>query len=268
MSDYDVLHDYAVGPKPERRTEDDTNSHAHETATRAVQHNRPEALGAGGAAHLQRLAGNAATSALVAQREEDPNLVHQVIGSGGGSALDDGTRASMEKSFGADFSSVRIHSGSQAAAAAKSVQAHAFTVGDNIVMGEGKSPSDTRTLAHELTHVVQQRSGDVPGESIGNGIKLSDPGDWAERQAEATADKVISSQSSPAAGHDHAAPAAGAAGVQREAAAQEEEPLQGSFVQREAAADEEAVEEDPAQGEFIQREAAGDDEIAEEEAPA
>ena len=110
-----------------------------------------------------------------------------------------------------------------------------FTVGDNIVMGEGKSPSDTRTLAHELTHVVQQRQGEVPGESIGGGIKLSDPGDWAERQAEATADHVTSGGGGAShAGHDHSGGGA-AAGVQREAA---EDEVQALAIQREAVEEE------------------------------
>ena len=198
MSDYDLLRESAPGHKPERQTEPESDGHDHVTAALAVQHGRPEALGTKGAAHLQRAAGNAATSALVAQRDDDPSLVHDVVGGGGGSALDDNTRNSMEQSFGADFSSVRVHSGGQAAAAAKSVQAQAFTVGENIVLGEGKSTSDTRTLAHELTHVVQQRNGDVPGEAIGNGLKVSDPGDWAEREAEATADHVASAPASEA----------------------------------------------------------------------
>lgn len=235
MSDYDLLHDVAPARTPEKQPEAESAARDQRTVEKALQHNRPDAIGAGGAAQLQRLAGNAATSALVTQREdtEDTSLVHKVVGSGGGSTLDDGTRKSMESSFGADFSSVRVHSGSEAAAAAKSVQAQAFTVGDDIVLGDGKSTSDTKTLAHELTHVVQQRQGEVPGESIGGGIKLSDPGDWAERQAEATADHVASGGSTHG-GHDHGAGAG--AGVQRETAPDEEEEpakLQGEFVQRE-----------------------------------
>lgn len=260
MSDYDLLREYAPGHRPERQAE--TESTAADTATisKAVQHNRPDALGAKGAASLQRMAGNAATSALVAQREEDPSLVHKVVGSGGGSSLDDGTRKSMESSFGADFSSVRVHSGSEAAAAAKSVQAQAFTVGDNIVLGEGKSTSDTRTLAHELTHVVQQRQGEVPGESIGGGIKLSDPGDWAERQAEATADHVTSGGGSSAhAGHDHSG---ASAGVQREAAPEEE--LQALAIQREAESGEEETEEETVSKLDIQREESDEQEGEEE----
>lgn len=233
MSDYDLLHESAPGHRPERQTEPESTAADTATISKAVQHNRPDALGAKGAANLQRMAGNAATSALVAQREDDPSLVHQVVGSGGGSTLDDGTRKSMESSFGADFSSVKVHSGSDAAAAAKSVQAQAFTVGDNIVLGEGKSTSDTRTLAHELTHVVQQRQGEVPGESIGGGIKLSDPGDWAERQAEATADHVTS-------GGDASSVQRQEEGVEEE---QEEDTVSKLDIQREESVEDEGEEE-------------------------
>ena len=247
MSDYDLLREYAPGHRPERQAESESAAVDTATISKAVQHNRPDALGAKGAASLQRMAGNAATSALVAQREDDPSLVHKVVGSGGGSTLDDGTRKSMESSFGADFSSVRVHSGSEASAAAKSVQAQAFTVGDNIVMGEGKSPSDTRTLAHELTHVVQQRQGEVPGESIGGGIKLSDPGDWAERQAEKTADHVTSGGGASHAGHDHAGGGGATAGVQREAAS-EETDLQALAIQRQEEEESEEKEGDEGGG--------------------
>ena len=253
MSDYELLRELVPAHKPERQSDKESSSHDHVAAALAAQHSRPDALSAKGAAHLQRVAGNAATSSLVAQREEDPSLVHKVVGSGGGSTLDDSTRQSMEASFGHDFSSVRVHSGGEASAAAKSVQAQAFTVGNDIVFGEGKSPSDTRTLAHELTHVVQQRSGDVPGESIGNGLKVSDPGDWAERQAEATADQVTSSPASHA-GHDHGA----GGGVQREA--MEDDALQTLPIQRQESESDALEEEEPINKLDIQR-----DEAVEEE---
>jgi hypothetical protein len=59
-----------------------------------------------------------------------------------------------------DFAAVRIHTGAPAAAAAESVDAHAFTLGDHIVFGNGQYAPQTvagcQLLAHELTHVVQQ----------------------------------------------------------------------------------------------------------------
>jgi hypothetical protein len=241
VADYELFQEHAPGRRQakEQKAHHDGDGHDHAAVTKAIQHRRPETLGTAGAHHLQRLAGNAATSSLVAQREaEDP--VHSVINSGGGSGLDSKTRESMESRFGHDFSDVKVHQGPQAADAAKSVQAQAFTVGDNIVLGEGKSPSDERTMAHELTHVVQQRTGDVPGSSIGNGLKLSDPGDWAERQAEATADAVVSSGGDHA-GHDGGAGAAGGAKASVQTMPEEAQDVQTLPLQRQ---EEEAPEEE------------------------
>jgi len=89
---------------------------------------------------------------------EAPASVHQVIRSPGQS-LDLGTRAFMEGRFGYDFSGVRIHTDSHAAASARAVHANAYAVGEHIVFGQGQyapaSPSGQRLLAHELSHVVQ-----------------------------------------------------------------------------------------------------------------
>jgi outer membrane protein OmpA-like peptidoglycan-associated protein len=65
-----------------------------------------------------------------------------------------------EQSSGLDLSGVRIHTGSRAAESARAVNAHAYTVGNDIVFGEGqfspRSSSGRRLIAHELTHVLQQ----------------------------------------------------------------------------------------------------------------
>ena len=77
----------------------------------------------------------------------------------------------MESRLGHDFGDVRVHTDGGAHDSAKAVNAHAYTVGPNIVFQRDKydSPStDGRTmLAHELTHVVQQRSGPVDGTPTG-----------------------------------------------------------------------------------------------------
>lgn len=52
-------------------------------------------------------------------------------------------------------------------------------------------------MAHELTHVVQQRQGAVSGSDIGGGLAVSDPSDRYEQAASANADRVMSS-SAPA----------------------------------------------------------------------
>lgn len=72
-----------------------------------------------------------------------------------------------------DFSRVRIHTGPQADTAADAVNARAYTLGHDIVFAAGEYAPHTdagrRLLAHELTHVIQQRPGvlqrDPPGSS-------------------------------------------------------------------------------------------------------
>ena len=79
---------------------------------------------------------------------------------GGGSPLPDNTRTSMESAMGADFSNVRVHTGSNAVQMSQDLNAQAFTHGSDVYFNEGKySPSGTeggRLLAHELVHTVQQ----------------------------------------------------------------------------------------------------------------
>jgi hypothetical protein len=80
-----------------------------------------------------------------------------------GEPLPPSVRTYFEPRFSFDFSRVRIHAGPEAAAAARAVNAHAYTIGPNIVFGEGRYEPGTHAgkllLAHELTHVVQQRGG-------------------------------------------------------------------------------------------------------------
>lgn len=88
-----------------------------------------------------------------------PPIVHDVLNSPG-QPLDSATRAFFEPRFGHDFSQVLVHVGERAEQSARDVNAHAYTVGHDIVFGAGKfSPATQegrRLLAHELTHVVQQ----------------------------------------------------------------------------------------------------------------
>jgi hypothetical protein len=145
---------------------------------------------------LQRSAGNAAVVQLLADEGEERSPVHDVVGRGGGAALDEATRATMESRMGADFSDVRVHTDTQASQSADSVGANAYTVGSDIVFRSGKfdtsSATGQRTLAHELTHVVQQRNGPVEGSDAPGGIKVSDPSDKFEQAAEQAASDVTS----------------------------------------------------------------------------
>ena len=79
---------------------------------------------------------------------------------GGGSPLPDATRQSMESSFGADFSGVRVHHDTEASKMNNQLGAQAFTHGNDVYFGDGKyAPQSTegnKLLAHELTHTIQQ----------------------------------------------------------------------------------------------------------------
>ncbi len=94
----------------------------------------------------------------------------------------------MESRLGYDFSDVRVHSGATAAAAAQSLQARAFTVGNRVVLGSNSGaatgPSRQRLLAHELVHVVQQ-TGRSPRRSTGTRSKSQSAGpiDWTPIQS-------------------------------------------------------------------------------------
>jgi hypothetical protein len=84
---------------------------------------------------------------------------------GPGRPLEAVLRHDMEQSFGYDFSSVRVHTGAAAGQSARDVNAHAYTLGHDIVFGADRYTPGThqgrRLIAHELAHVVQQSQTDL-----------------------------------------------------------------------------------------------------------
>lgn len=241
--------DFLVNPEshqaPARRKDE-----ADASGPEALMHGRTDALTPSAVMHLQKTAGNATVTAAL--EEQQPSLVKDVVNSDAGAPLADETRDFMESRFGADFRDVRIHTDSKASDSARSVQAHAYTVGNNVVFQSGKYEPETdsgqRMLAHELTHVVQQRSGPVAGTPAPGGIKVSHPSDVFEQAAESSADRVMAGAA--------ATPVASApTSVQRE----DDDELQGLFVQR---AEE---DEDELQGSFVQRQLGDEEEATEEE---
>ncbi len=76
-----------------------------------------------------------------------------------GRGLDPSIRGQLEGSYHADLGHVRVHTGPEAASAAAHINARAFTSGHHIWLGAGESPRDTRLMAHEVAHVVQQGGG-------------------------------------------------------------------------------------------------------------
>ena len=79
---------------------------------------------------------------------------------GGGQPLVDNIREPMEQAFGADFGGVKVHTDSHSDRLNRSIQARAFTTGQDIFFRQGEYNPGSRggqeLLAHELTHVVQQ----------------------------------------------------------------------------------------------------------------
>jgi hypothetical protein len=161
---------------------------------RAAAAGRTDVLGAVGLMRLQRELGNAATAELVA---ESRSPVLDVVSSGG-AALEPEVRGDMEARLGADFSDVRIHTDDAAHRSAQAVSAHAYTVGSDIAFQRDAydpgSAAGQKTLAHELTHVIQQRSGPVDGTPTGDGVSVSDPSDRFEREAASNAETVMSTR--------------------------------------------------------------------------
>ncbi|MFK3731423.1 DUF4157 domain-containing protein [Streptomyces sp. NPDC088090] len=254
--DRDHHQEHGPGPSGDDRLRDDRAQDGGPGAARlfeAAATGRTDVVGASGLGALQRAVGNGAVGAMVqrsrsaapdAAEEGTRSPVHDVLASGGGQPLDASTRGDMEARMGADFSDVRIHTDAAADASAKGIGAHAYTVGNNVVFQreayDPASPQGRTTLAHELTHVIQQRSGPVEGSEAPGGIRVSDPSDRFEREAVANAERVLAEPAAPSpatAPVPAPAPASpsSAPAVQRAAAEDEDEQpadVQGSFVQR------------------------------------
>jgi hypothetical protein len=108
---------------------------------------------------------------------------------GSGTRLDGGLSRRLEQSFGDSLQDVRVHTDDHAAALARAVSARAFTVGSDIYFGAGEyspgTPGGAELVAHEVTHVVQQRGAPLTGP-----LTVSQPGDAMEREADAFARDV------------------------------------------------------------------------------
>ncbi len=146
--------------------------------------------------------------------------------SGTGAPLGPQTRAVMEDRFGQNFDEVRIHSDGEAADAARGIHAHAFTTGRDIYFGHGRyephSIAGQKLLAHELTHVLQQRRGVVqPGLKSLNATAHDDVFEREAEHVERHFDRHEHGIAAPveAQGHarDHSAPSDGRS-VQRKCA--------------------------------------------------
>jgi hypothetical protein len=218
--------------------EHDFESAAAAVARRGVVHRRPAEAGASvqalvagertaytpaGILHLQRLAGNSGVNELLEQ--DRPSPVREVVGSSGGSPLESNARSFLEGRLSADFSDVRIHTGPKADESARSISAQAYTVGSDVVFRSGAYQPDTpagrHMLAHELTHVIQQRSGPVDGTPAPGGISISHPSDSFEQAASRSADQAMAGEVASA-----PVPAGAGSGVTAQRAGEEPEELE------------------------------------------
>jgi hypothetical protein len=129
-------------------------------------------------------------------RKADGNGVHAGAdealaraGSSSGAPLPSAIRRKFEGSLGADLSSVRVHTGSESAAAAGAVSARAYTVGQQIHFNAGQydpeSSSGQHLLAHEVAHTVQQTG------ALQKKPEVSQPGDAHEHEADRAADAMV-----------------------------------------------------------------------------
>ncbi len=220
-------HDHVTDPATTHRTPAPTDDHADAPAPAL-----PSTLGNRGVARV--LEGTTAQRAGATARQELDEAVARSIEErrGGGSPLGDDVRADMEGALGADLGGVRVHTDSAADELGEAVSATAFTSGEDVFFRSGNydpgSRSGRELLAHELTHVVQQRTG-TSGLASG---EVSDPGDPAEVEAAAVGAEVASGGTAPTT-------AATGPGVSREE--DEEEAMQLS-VAREAEEDEEGMQ--------------------------
>jgi hypothetical protein len=115
-----------------------------------------------------------------------------------GSSLGAATRSLMESKFGHNFGDVRVHHDSLADESARAVHADAYTVGRKVVFAAGKyaptTPAGRRLLAHELTHVVQQNTVNMPGSGH---IEVGATGTRQEAEADRAEQAVASGATAP-----------------------------------------------------------------------
>jgi hypothetical protein len=160
-------------------------------------------------AGLQRRVGNRAVQRMLAQRsggnDGSFDLDDETIGRinrerGGGQPVDSAVQAKMSAATGSDLSDVKVHTTPESAELSQEVGAVAFTTGKDIFFNEGsynpQSGGGQELLAHELTHVVQQSSGETGGG--GSGMTVNAPGDKFEQEADEVA-RAVTSASLPAA---------------------------------------------------------------------
>ena len=117
-----------------------------------------------------------------------PPIVHRVLALPGESLAQE-QRQKFETGLGRSLAHVRVHRDTLAAESAKAVDAEAYAVGAHIVLDRAHTPGSRGyewTLAHELTHVVQQS-----GSSVGTTIPIAARGSSYEQDADRAARHLV-----------------------------------------------------------------------------
>jgi len=148
-----------------------------------------------GMAGLHRAIGNQGVQRLIAQRngQGPTELDEETAGRidrarSGGQALDRSMQEEMGGAMGHDFAGVRVHTSPEADDLSQELGAKAFATGQDVFFRQGAydpgSTAGRELIAHELTHVVQQGTGQVQG---GGRMTVNAPGDVHEQRADASA---------------------------------------------------------------------------------
>jgi hypothetical protein len=123
------------------------------------------------------------------------NLAQEISNAGTGQSLDANAREYLEPKFGHSFENIKIHADGHADQLSKSINAKAFTTGQDVFFREGAYQPNTfegkHLLAHELTHTIQQSRGEVSGTPMADGVSISDPNDGFEHEASRAADITV-----------------------------------------------------------------------------
>ena len=135
---------------------------------------------------LQHSHGNAYVQRVVAESGGEKAQETKPAAESHAQGLDAATRSLMESGFGESFGDVRVHTGGEAERMNEDLGARAVTRGRDIYFGRGEYNPSTQDgkelLAHELTHVVQQRGG-----SSAQSGSVGRAGDAYEQEAERAA---------------------------------------------------------------------------------
>jgi hypothetical protein len=169
----------------------------HEPGRRSTHRPPAQAPAADNVQQLASTVGNQAFTALARQGagilpdgRAHPDVESAIAQTrGGGQKLDSRSQEKIGGALGDSLEDVRVHTDPHANALANSVSARAFTTGSDVYFAKGEySPGSSdgqELLAHELTHVVQQRGAPSSGP-----LTVSQPGDALEQEAEAAAGDV------------------------------------------------------------------------------